>query len=161
AVSNGVNLNEATDYLPQRLKNRYDPSSLTYEELVALELKAYELSRSLFHRHTRDDWLRVLANAGRSAMPVLSPQEGLCDPWLASDRAIVRTLDKAGRERRVVGEVYRFESNPSKIARDEVGAHVSRPTAGAGWTSRAAPQRRAVAELPSAPLAGLAVLDLG
>ncbi len=130
-----------------------------YEAQLAAELGEHPRTAAAFAKFPREGWLRVFADAGLPAQPVLAPEEGLLDPWALADGCVAEVVDPLEGPTRQVGLVYRMSSTPGHVGRPapRPGEHTSEVMGGA---ARAPRTKRPGRPLHHA-LEGVKVLDLG
>jgi crotonobetainyl-CoA:carnitine CoA-transferase CaiB-like acyl-CoA transferase len=146
-------------HMPDRAALRVLPAASTYEAQLAVELDEYPRTAAAFAKFPRHVWIRLFADAGLPAQPVLSPEEGLLDPYALADGCVAEVVDPFEGPTRQVGLVYRMSRTPGRVERPAPSCGEHSPD-----VVRPSVRRRAIAPkrgpLPFA-LDGVTVLDLG
>jgi crotonobetainyl-CoA:carnitine CoA-transferase CaiB-like acyl-CoA transferase len=133
-----------------------------YELAVVMDL--YPRLRQAFRRFTADEWVRVAAEVGVPLCHVLSPREAFSYPPFLEDGCVVEIDDPEVGRIRGCGVTYHLASSPGRVSGpvpglgehtaavlSEAPRHRPRPPEPTG------PERA----LPTGPLSGIRVLDLG
>ena len=135
------------------------PAASTYDAQLAVELDEYPRTAAAFAKFPRDAWIRLFADAGLPAQPVLSPEEGLLDRYALADGCVAEVVDPFEGPTRQVGLVYRMSRTPGRVERPAPirGQHTTDVVASSVRPRTVTPTGRT---LPFA-LDGVTVLDLG
>lgn len=132
-----------------------------YGDMVLLQ-HFHPLMEAAAGRFPSADWARVAQAAGVPFEVVRSPEEALRDPALLADGCVTELPDADHGAIRTVGSVVRLQRCPASITRGTVPAGTDTE-----WVRSEAARSRPAVEVsrdatpPSAPLAGIRVLDLG
>src|SRR5262249_47442834 len=91
--------------------------SIGYDDQLATELAEHPRTAAAFAKFPRQDWIELFAAAGLPAQPVLSPEEGLLDPYARADGCVAEVVDPSAGPTRQVGLVYRMSRTPGSVGR--------------------------------------------
>jgi len=149
--------------LPERGASPKDADlriSTDYTEMVLLH-HFHPQMEAAAAKFPADEWERIAKAAGVPFEIVRPPEEALLDLGLLADGCVVEVPDPDHGAIRTVGSVMRLSECPAKVERGTVP-----PGTDTEWVREQAaatrtPAAPAPAAEPSAPLAGIRVLDLG
>ena len=133
-----------------------------YELAVVMDL--YPRLRQAFRRFTADEWVRVAAEVGVPLCHVLSPSEAFSYSPFLEDGCVVEIDDPEVGRIRGCGVTYHLASSPGRVSGPVpgVGEHTAAVLSEARRRRPRPPEPTAPERgLPTGPLSGIRVLDLG
>jgi crotonobetainyl-CoA:carnitine CoA-transferase CaiB-like acyl-CoA transferase len=154
---------------------RDDPDRVGSEiENIVVLAHYHPLMAEAFKRFPSDEWVEVAAKAGVPLQPVRTPEEALVDPALEAEGAVTDVPHPEHGSLRQAGILYGLSETPGAVQRpvprvgehtDEIRAEAAaprpEPTSGPDSGAREGAPIGGGAVPPTAPLAGVTVLDLG
>jgi crotonobetainyl-CoA:carnitine CoA-transferase CaiB-like acyl-CoA transferase len=145
-------------HMPDMTGSERAPSPSGYAAQLATELAEHPRTAAAFAKFPRHQWIELFAAAGLPAQPVLSPEEGLLDPYARADGCVAEVVDRSAGPTWQVGLVYRMSVTPGSVGRPAPvrGEHTAEVLA----APPAVRVRPRVRQLDHA-LEGITVLDLG